>query len=143
MSVRYLSHSPADTCAYGERLGRVLQGGEILLLQGDLGVGKTQLAKGIALGLGVSTEIVSPTFTLAAQYEGRLPMTHYDLYRIESMAELREVGYLEEDDRRAVRVVEWGDRAATPRGAIVITLSLQETGDREIIVVGLQPGKAT
>ena len=143
METHYLSHSPADTCAYGERLGRALQGGEILLLQGDLGVGKTQLTKGIALGLDVTVEIVSPTFTLAAQYDGRLPMTHYDLYRIESMAELQEVGYLEEDDPRAIRVVEWGERAATPRGAIVITLSLQESGDREIVVEGLQPGKAT
>lgn len=143
MALHHLSHSPADTRSLGERLGRRLRGGEILLLQGDLGVGKTQFAKGIALGLDVTSEIVSPTFTLAAQYSGRLPLTHYDLYRIESLAELQEVGYLEEDDPRAVRVVEWGERVLTPPGAIVVTISLLESGDRAIDIDGLDPGETS
>ena len=138
MAIHHLSHSEADTRAFGKELGRRLQGGEIIMLQGDLGVGKTQLAKGIAAGLDVAAEVVSPTFTLAAQYDGRVPLAHYDLYRIDSAAELREVGYLEEDDPRTVRVVEWGERVATPAGAMVVTIALLESGDRNIVVQGLE-----
>lgn len=141
MAMQHLSHSEEDTRSFGVELGRRLQGGEILLLQGDLGVGKTQLAKGIARGLGVAAEIVSPTFTLAAQYEGRLPLAHYDLYRIESAAELREIGYLEEEDRRTVRVVEWGERVAPPQDAIVVTIVLLPSGQRQIEVEGMPPGE--
>ena len=137
MAIHHLSHSEAGTRAFGKKLGRRLQGGEIIMLQGDLG--KTQLAKGIAAGLDVAAEVTSPTFTLAAQYEGRLPLAHYDLYRIDSAAELREVGYLEEDDPRTVRVVEWGERVATPSGAIVVAITLLESGDRKIVVQGLEP----
>jgi tRNA threonylcarbamoyladenosine biosynthesis protein TsaE len=136
------STSETETRRAGERLGRILQGGEIVLLHGDLGVGKTQFTKGIARGLGIRDEIVSPTFTLVAQFEGRLPLAHYDLYRVESSRDLQEIGYLEEDDPRCVRVVEWGERAPRPPGAIVVTLELVGNTERRIHVEGrdVEPG---
>jgi len=132
----FLSHSEGDTRRFGERLGRQLRGGEVVPLQGDLGVGKTQLTKGIAQGLGVEAAIVSPTFTLVASYEGRLPLAHYDLYRVESARDLQEIGYLEEDDPRTVRVVEWGERAAAPLDAIVVTLHWTGATERRIELQG-------
>jgi tRNA threonylcarbamoyladenosine biosynthesis protein TsaE len=137
------SASEEDTQRAGERLGRALQGGEVVLLHGDLGVGKTQFAKGVAQGIGVRDEIVSPTFTLVAQYDGRLPLAHYDLYRVESARDLQEIGYLEEDDSRCVRVVEWGERAAPPAGAIVVTLELVGAGERSIRIEGMSLEQGT
>jgi tRNA threonylcarbamoyladenosine biosynthesis protein TsaE len=119
-----------ETRALGERLGASLQGGEIVLLCGDLGVGKTQFAKGLARGLGVTTEVVSPTFTMAVRYDGRLPLVHYDLYRVRGERELVEMGFLESDDPREVAVVEWGDRAAAPAGAIRVRITLEADGTR-------------
>jgi len=130
--------SAEETQRVGEDIAAHLHGGEILLLQGDLGAGKTQLTKGIARGLGVSAEVVSPTFTLVAQYEGRLPLAHYDLYRVETPADLQEIGYLEEDDVRTVRVVEWGERAPFPAGAIHIRISMIDPETRRIEVLGLR-----
>ena len=137
MSTTLLTHSPEETQRVGERIAQQLRGGEIILLQGDLGTGKTQLAKGMARGIGVGDEVVSPTFTLVVQYEGRLPLAHYDLYRIESTEDLQEIGYLEEDDVRAVRVVEWGERAPTPPGAIQVRISMIDSGARQIELLGL------
>jgi tRNA threonylcarbamoyladenosine biosynthesis protein TsaE len=110
-----------------------------VLLCGDLGVGKTQFAKGVALGLGIRNEVVSPTFTMAVRYEGRLPLVHYDLYRVRGPRELVEIGFLEADDRREVALVEWGDRAAAPAGAIRVRIDLEPGGDRCIEVEGLDP----
>ena len=135
--------SVEETQRLGERIAGQLTGGEVLLLQGDLGVGKTQLAKGIARGLGVTAEVVSPTFTLVVQYEGRLPLAHYDLYRVESSADLQEIGYLEEDDRRTIRVVEWGERAPTPPDAILIVISMVDADTRRIELRGLQLDSTT
>ena len=137
-STELLTKSVEETQRLGARIAEQLHGGEILLLQGDLGVGKTQLAKGVARGLGVEAEVVSPTFTLVAQYEGRLPLAHYDLYRVESSADLQEIGYLEEDDDRTIRVVEWGERAPTPPGAIQIRISMVDAQTRRIELQGLQ-----
>ena len=110
-----------------------------MLLCGDLGVGKTQFAKGVALGLGVRTEVVSPTFTMAVRYEGRLPLVHYDLYRVRGQQELVEMGFLEAEDPREVALVEWGDRAAAPADAIRVRIDLEPDGDRCIEVDGLDP----
>jgi tRNA threonylcarbamoyladenosine biosynthesis protein TsaE len=137
MSTLFHTDSAEETQRIGVRLARHLRGGEIILLQGDLGVGKTQLTKGIARGLDVVAEVVSPTFTLVVHYEGRLPLAHYDLYRIEQALDLQEIGYLEEDDPQTVRAVELGERAPVPPGAIRIAICMTESGLREIELHGL------
>ena len=138
----WTSHSVAATQALGERLGRCLRGGEVVLLCGDLGVGKTQLAQGIGRALGVDGPMLSPTFTLAVQYEGRLPLVHYDLYRLSRPEELDGMGFLEEDDPRAVRLVEWGDRVTVP-GAICVELQLAADGSRRIGIEGIDLGETS
>lgn len=104
----------------------------MVLLCGDLGVGKTQFAKGLARGLGIVSEVVSPTFTMAVRYEGRLPLVHYDLYRVRGERELVEMGFLEADDPREVAVVEWGDRADVPAGAICVRIGIASDGTRTL-----------
>jgi tRNA threonylcarbamoyladenosine biosynthesis protein TsaE len=132
----YRSRSATETQALGARLGARLRGGEVVLLCGDLGAGKTQFAKGVARGLEVAPEIVSPTFTLAARYEGRLPLVHYDLYRVRRERELVEIGYLDGDDPREVSIVEWGDRVAPPSGAVRVAITLLPDGERRIDIEG-------
>lgn len=124
--------SAAETRALGVRFAARLCGGEVVLLCGDLGAGKTQFAKGVGLGLGIENEIVSPTFTLAVRYEGRLPLVHYDLYRVRRQSELIEIGFLESDDPRLVTLVEWGDRVPPPPESIRISLELEADGVRRI-----------
>ncbi len=107
-----LSSSPEATAALGETWGRDAQSGLVIALSGDLGAGKTQLVKGLARGLGVTTRVHSPTFTLVNEYSGgRLPLFHLDLYRLETRAqiigaELEEYFY----DPRGIAVIEWAER---------------------------------
>ena len=122
-----------ETRALGERLGASLQGGEVVLLCGDLGVGKTQFAQGVARALGVQGPVLSPTFTLAVHYEGRLPLVHYDLYRVAHPAELEGMGFLAADDPRTVSLVEWGDRVHVA-AAIRVELTLHPDGTRQLVV---------
>lgn len=124
--------SAAATQALGRTFGATLRGGEIVLLCGDLGAGKTQFAKGVAAALGVRAEVVSPTFTLAARYDARLPLVHYDLYRLRDPRELREIGFLETDDPAEVALVEWGDRVTAPAGAVRIRFDVEPDGERRI-----------
>ena len=88
----FVSTSALETTAYGERIAAHLKGGEVIALIGGLGAGKTTLAKGIARGLGVEDEVVSPSFTLIQQYEGRLALTHIDLYRLDGSEEFEMIG---------------------------------------------------
>jgi tRNA threonylcarbamoyladenosine biosynthesis protein TsaE len=133
----WTSRSVAQTRALGERLGRRLRGGEVVLLCGDLGVGKTQFAQGVGLALGVRGPMLSPTFTLAVQYEARLPLVHYDLYRVQHPDELREMGYLEFDDAATVALIEWGDRVTPPTGAVQVFLEVESEARRRITIAGL------
>lgn len=126
------SSSEAQTRALGERLGAELRGGEIVLLCGDLGAGKTVFAKGVAAGLGVQAEVVSPTFTMAVRYEGRLPLVHYDLYRVRGARELEELGFLAGDDAREVTLVEWGDRTEPPGERLEVRIAIEPEGVRRI-----------
>jgi tRNA threonylcarbamoyladenosine biosynthesis protein TsaE len=115
---------------YGVRLGRSLSPGAIVALTGELGTGKTTLAKGIARGLGVSEEITSPTFTIVNEYtSGRLPLYHFDVYRLGEgdavCAGMDELGYEEYFFGDGVTIVEWADLAGDliPEAAIRIALS--------------------
>ena len=117
--------SPADTFAFGERLGREAKPGTVIALLGDLGVGKTVLTQGIAAGLGITEPVVSPTFTILQVYEeGRLPFYHYDVYRIGDPEEMEEVGYEDCFYGEGVCIVEWADLIGEllPEDTIRITI---------------------
>jgi tRNA threonylcarbamoyladenosine biosynthesis protein TsaE len=109
----FISHSPAETEALGEQWGRDAQHGLVVALSGDLGAGKTQLVRGFARGLGVTTRVHSPTFTLVNEYAGgRLKLYHLDLYRLETPEQIHSAGL--EDFLRpdGVAVIEWAERLA-------------------------------
>jgi tRNA threonylcarbamoyladenosine biosynthesis protein TsaE len=111
------SESTARTRRLGALLGGLLRAGDIILLEGQLGVGKTALTKGIGAGLGITGAINSPTFTLLKEYAGRLPLYHFDLYRIEDPEELFALGFEDYFGGAGVCVVEWADRGITADGA--------------------------
>jgi tRNA threonylcarbamoyladenosine biosynthesis protein TsaE len=106
-----ISHSPGETEALGEQIGRVAGHGLVLAVSGDLGAGKTQLVKGIARGLGVTARVHSPTFTLVNEYGGgRLKLFHLDLYRLETPAQILSAGIAEFLSPDGVAVIEWVER---------------------------------
>ncbi len=108
----FVTHSPDETQALGERLGRVLLANDVVSLSGGLGAGKTCFVQGLARGLGVARErrVASPTFTIVNEHSGRLPLYHVDLYRLEERRELEEIGLAEYMESGGVAVVEWFDR---------------------------------
>jgi tRNA threonylcarbamoyladenosine biosynthesis protein TsaE len=109
----FISSSPEQTFNYGHQLGSRLQGGEILLLSGPLGAGKTMLVKGICAALGIAEDdVTSPSFTLVNPYAGRLQLYHIDLYRLDEGASAAHAVDLDEllSDDRAVIVIEWAER---------------------------------
>jgi tRNA threonylcarbamoyladenosine biosynthesis protein TsaE len=110
--------SPEETEAAGEELGRRLRRGDLVLLKGELGAGKTTFVRGIARGCGSAAPVASPTFQLVRIYPGRLQLAHLDLYRLERGAELQDLGLEELLDQGAV-VVEWGDRIESQEAALV------------------------
>ena len=129
-----LSASCMDTVRIGEVLGKSLKGGEILAIRGELGAGKTVLVKGIAKGLGVEEEPNSPTFVIMNAYEGRIPLYHFDLYRVSGIGELEDIGYEEYFFGDGVTVVEWADRIPEvfPKEAIQIEIEILGENEREI-----------
>ena len=110
--------APADTEAAGEELGRRLRAGDLVLLKGELGAGKTTFVRGMARGSGSAAAVASPTFQLVRIYPGRLQLAHVDLYRLEKGDELRDLG-LEELLDAGAAVVEWGERIDSPTAALV------------------------
>ena len=106
------TRSSEETFSLAARVGTILRAGDVVALAGDLGMGKTVFAKGIACALGVDEVVVSPTFTLVREYEGRVPLVHVDVYRLDHLQELHDVGFDELLGGRAVTVVEWGDRVS-------------------------------
>jgi tRNA threonylcarbamoyladenosine biosynthesis protein TsaE len=103
-----LTQSPEDTMELAKQLGALLEGGMLLALEGEMGAGKTHFIKGLALGLGYQEQVTSPTFNLIHEYKGgRLPLYHFDVYRLEDPAELESLGYEEYFFGAGVTAVEW------------------------------------
>lgn len=125
------TRDPAATRAIAARLARVARAGDLVCLVGDLGAGKTQFAKGFAAGLGVVDTVNSPSFVLMAEYAGRLPMFHLDLYRIEDAAEALAGGLVDDRQLTGVVVVEWGERLADALPAGRLDVVIDGTGDDE------------
>lgn len=108
--MQIITKTPEETLAFGETLGGCLQPGDIVLLCGDLGSGKTTLTQGICRGLGMKDYIRSPTFTLINEYQGRIPIYHVDLYRLESVKEIEALGLEEIFFGNGVSIVEWAEK---------------------------------
>lgn len=107
----YTSRSPQETEALAAGVAAELQPGDFVALSGDLGAGKTAFARGLARGLGVSRQVLSPSFTLMRQYlEGRIPLYHFDVYRLGDPDELEETGFHDYAEGDGVCVTEWADR---------------------------------
>ena len=147
------SRSPAETRRLGARLGRLLQAGDVVLLQGDLGSGKTVFAQGIGEGLAVREPVKSSSFVLLNEYHGRLTMYHADLYRLTDPAEVVELA-LEEVAAPGVLVVEWPERAWEELPPEHLLVRIEETGTRgrrltleargpryEALLQALRPGR--
>jgi len=112
LNLQFETHSANDTLSLGEKIGRHLEAGDIVLLFGDLGAGKTTLTQGIARGLGVAREayVRSPSFTLVNEYQGKVPVFHIDLYRIASSQELEDLGLEEVFSGEGISIVEWAEK---------------------------------
>ena len=105
-----LSHRPFETRALGRRLGRHLEGNEIIALSGPLGSGKTCLAQGLGRGLGIAQPINSPSFVLMKRYRGRRQLTHWDWYRLNAMADLESSGFGDPQIESGVIIIEWAEK---------------------------------
>ncbi|MEK6406188.1 MAG: tRNA (adenosine(37)-N6)-threonylcarbamoyltransferase complex ATPase subunit type 1 TsaE [Acidobacteriota bacterium] len=132
----FITHSAEETFALARRIGDQLKGGEVFLLRGDLGAGKTVFAKGLAAGLGIaSADVTSPTFTLVNLHEGRLRFYHIDLYRLDAGAH-QGLG-LEEifEEAKAVTVIEWAERLGfVPDHAAVVEMVYGSPSERRLII---------
>jgi tRNA threonylcarbamoyladenosine biosynthesis protein TsaE len=122
----FISHSPAETEALGEKFGRAARRGGVIALSGDLGAGKTQFVRGLARGLEISGRVHSPTFTLVNEYGGgRLKLFHLDLYRLETTAQILNAGIEEFLQPDGVAVIEWAERICDLRFAICDSKKVQ------------------
>jgi tRNA threonylcarbamoyladenosine biosynthesis protein TsaE len=133
--MKVVTRSVEETRALGEQLGRdVLAPGDVVVLSGELGAGKTALAQGVGRGLEVDGPVVSPTFTLVREYKGRHPLCHVDLYRLEWVQELHDLG-IEEHLDESVTLIEWGEIAASalPADRLEVRLTAGVRPDERII----------
>jgi tRNA threonylcarbamoyladenosine biosynthesis protein TsaE len=132
-----ISHSPEDTHALGERVAARVKSGDVLALAGELGAGKTQFVKGLALGLGHDEPVTSPTFTLIHEYSGgHLPLYHFDFYRAENAAEILRIGFDDYLGENGVLAIEWADKfpQLLPSTAQWIHFRMRPDGTHEIVV---------
>jgi tRNA threonylcarbamoyladenosine biosynthesis protein TsaE len=139
----FTTYSEEETTALGKRIGELLEAGAIVLLYGDLGAGKTVLARGIAQGLGAKEAVTSPTYTLMHRYEGRLPVYHFDLYRLNGPDEVLDLGYEDLFYGSGVSIVEWPERLGhlCPDEHVSIHIDIIDYGQTRKItvdVVGVQ-----
>ncbi len=125
---------PDDTMRCGRVLGHLVRPGDVVLLSGDLGAGKTQLTKGIAQGLSVAEPVTSPTFNILLVHQGRIPLYHFDLYRLERAEELEDLDYYATLEADGVAVVEWGDRfaEAAPAQGLSISIVIEDDETRRV-----------
>lgn len=138
--MKYISNSEKDTYKLAKRFEEKLHGGEIVVLNGDLGAGKTTFTKGLCKALGVTENVTSPTFTLMNIYKsGRLNLYHFDMYRIEDESEALELGLDEFFNSNGVCMVEWADniRKMIPKNHITINITKLSENSREFEILGM------
>ena len=124
-----MAADPAATSALGRALGAVAHAGDLVCLWGELGAGKTHLAKAFAAGMGVTETVTSPSFILMAEYRGRLPLFHIDPYRLASAEDALAGGLIDERQREGVTLVEWPERLGDALPAARLDIRIDGTGD--------------
>ncbi|SMO82038.1 tRNA (adenosine(37)-N6)-threonylcarbamoyltransferase complex ATPase subunit type 1 TsaE [Fodinibius sediminis] len=137
METEFVTYSPEQTIEEGRKLAGQLQPGMVVCLEGDLGAGKTHFVKGMAAGLKIDpSQVQSPTYTLINEYEGRLPLYHFDCYRMESPQEALEIGAEEYFYGEGVCVIEWPGRIRPliPREALWISITVLDRERRKFVI---------
>ena len=141
--MEYVSNSPAETEALGAALADKLTPGAVVAFSGDLGAGKTAFVRGMARGLGITERVTSPTFTIVNEYEGgRLPLFHFDMYRLGSSEELFDIGWEEYLARGGVCAVEWSENVADALGGDAVRVDIRRgEGDSvRLVSISNAPG---
>ena len=136
--MEYITNSPEETEAVGAGLGKVLTPGSIIAYRGDLGAGKTAFTRGLARGLGADEQVTSPTYTIVNEYlSGRIPLFHFDMYRLLSSDDLWDIGWEDYLDRGGVCAVEWSENVEDAMENAIF-VSIEKTGDetRRITIEG-------
>ena len=136
--MEYITNSPAETEALGFALGQILRPGTVIAYCGDLGAGKTAFTRGLARGLGCTDLVTSPTYTIVNEYlSGRIPLFHFDMYRLRSSDDLFDIGWEDYLDRGGVCAVEWSENVADAMEDAV-TVKIEKTGEdsRRITIEG-------
>ena len=134
----YETNSPAQTEAVGEALAKVLHPGTVIAYRGDLGAGKTAFTRGLARGLGCDDMVTSPTYTIVNEYlSGRLPLFHFDMYRLRSAEDLWDIGWEDYLDRGGVCAVEWSENVEEALESFLL-INIEKTGEdtRRITIEG-------
>ena len=136
--MEFITHSPAETEAVGAALGKILQPGVILAYRGDLGAGKTAFTRGLAQGLDCREIVTSPTYTIVNEYlTGRLPLFHFDMYRLASSDDLWDIGWEDYLERGGVCAVEWSENVEDAmENAIYVTIEKTGEDARRITIEG-------
>ena len=136
--MEFITHSPAETEAVGAALGKVLQPGTVIAYRGDLGAGKTAFTRGLANGLGAGDMVTSPTYTIVNEYlSGRVPLFHFDMYRLRSADDLWDIGWEDYLDRGGVCAVEWSENVEEALDSFIL-VNIEKIGDesRRITIEG-------
>jgi tRNA threonylcarbamoyladenosine biosynthesis protein TsaE len=135
-AIQITTTSPDETRILGACLAPTLVPGDVISLSGDLGAGKTVFVQGLATALGVEAAVTSPTFTIVHEYEGRYPITHMDVYRLDSFQEVLDLGFEELLDPAAVLLVEWGEAVTPlfPRSYLEVEITQAEGPDHRLFV---------
>lgn len=133
----YLLSNEQETIDFGKKLGKLLLPGMVITLNGDLGSGKTTLTKAVAVSLGITEHIVSPTFTIVQEYEGRIPLYHFDVYRIADEEEMLFIGFDEYLAKGGICIIEWAERIREilPDERLDIFLHYTEDGGRKMELI--------
>lgn len=145
-ALRLVTTGPEETREVGTRLAELLAAGDVVSLSGDLGAGKTTFVQGAARGLGVEQPVVSPTFVLIREYQGRLPVLHVDVYRLDRVQDVVDLGLEDMVGEEAVTFVEWGDaiERLLPESSLEVRLSIDEAEEpvRRLVLRGPGPSWA-
>ena len=136
--MEFITNSPSETEALGTALGKILQPGAVIAYRGDLGAGKTAFTRGLARGLGCSELVTSPTYTIVNEYlGGRMPLFHFDMYRLGSSDDLFDIGWEDYLERGGVCAVEWSENVADAmEDAIFVTIEKLGGDARRITIEG-------